>query len=874
MEFSHELIESIFSKCDIIFEGEPISKEHLLRVYSSFITSTFCKEKHNVEIVLHTGSICFNVITVTMSAISNLIFNETTPDDIVASLKIGDTVLYGSGKKQRYIFKGVLKGQSDGKFANYVWLSQSGGSYVYVSPFLRQHIEPYKGRSSQMDGRGIRKGNITRLEFISEVLGSDTHQIPSVVNSSSIIVMPREVADRIINGIKFRFGTGKEIKLLEVLTASYFTENEEHQYSGNPGKLEPVLKITNKVSVARDLAFSKNGNKILGLSVLDDESISRGRTELPELMNRNSLKFVIVSCQIDAEGCDSLIKESENPNVFACTKEFLLMNNKPPTALTPLTRELEKQVNNTITHEVEPLIIPTAKTWNDFRDMKRSLFAIRNAEIIDGNKEYFLIHAHSLLNLFLTSVFSLNFMEKLIETGRLDIVSPKTQLEKLRDIENRFPMVYQEKIKSVISQLQNMYSELIDTNLKGIALKKHLVKNSKKIIAIIVPKAYYADILYAQAIDKICVQTHLIISTANKFDGSKLYDEIIVTGDFRGKRFDTFICRAAPIITPIIYDYESNILKYKMKSAMRLEQFLNERTQVSATISENVDNLFYDQAEVTDETIKELETAENELIQYVNRANELAAIGILSKRGNNGSSVTTEVVMVGTFSGGEKAFFTKAYKAYVFDSTEESVNEEPISNLTAGDTLVFTKNTSFTKDIVDGILRQLLETNTIDENVKVAFQKSKYWKEVLREYMKESGYSYRKLTTVLIEFGCVKTEVTIRSWLDDDAHIVGPLEDVTYLQIAEMTNNNDMLKNPSEYCTACNTIRKVRRHILKLIGTSIINKLCGRLPNNDLLLKAVSNNIDELAVILQLESITEIESIQVPVNLTNHPISI
>lgn len=877
MGSASDIFLDIINKSEIYFKNELISKEHLIRLYAEFIIKTFDLEKHNVDIVLHTGSICFDVITILISAISNMIFNESTCDDVIASLKVGDIVLFGKTKKQRYIFSGLEKKEHNGSTLEYVILNKSDTERITVHPQKRQYIEPYNGNSNRMDGRGIRKKDYKRIEFISEVIGMDVYQFPSVIDTSSVVVMPREVADQIINGVTIRFNGEKQISLLDIMTVSYFTENEEYPYGGNPGKIEPVLKITNRISVARDLIMSQNGNKITGLLILGNEIINRGRTELPELMNRSSLKYVIVSFHIDSEGGESIIKEYEKPNVFACTKKFLLRNNFPILCKTPLITELAKQINNTISREVKPCIIRSEKTWNEYREIKKALFVVKNAEIIEEYKDYFLIHAYSLLKLFTTAIFPINSMEGLIRSGALDIDSPQAQLDKLLETIERFPVVYKEKAKFVIDQLEHLYLKFIDENPKQKALINHLKDNSEKTIAIIVPKAYYANIIYAEKLhDYMNKPGKLMIFTANKFDNSILYDEIIATGDFKGKRFDVFKCRASAMITTLLYDFESNIFRYKMKLSIKLENFIDEKSRVSIKEAETFEDLFYDNnnGNVTDESIEELDTYENDLINYINKVRELSAINAFGRTAGNGNVVTAEVVMIGTFASEEKIFFTKSYKAYVFDSARESVEEVTVENLAPGDTLVFTKNDSVTKDIVDGILEQLIQTDTIDHNIKIAFRKSKYWKEVLRGFMISNEYSYRKLAFIMSEYGSTKTETAIRNWLDEDAHIVGPRDEETFHQIAKMTNDKEMLKDPSEYCASCSAIRKIRRQILKLIGISIINKLSGRLPDSDLLLEAVSNHIDDLAIMLQLESILEVNRVQVPINMINHPISL
>ena len=98
----YDSMKKFINKCDLYFEGHIISKELLLQNYADFLASNF-EKKHNVVISLHTGSICFDIITVLFSALSNIMYNQDNTDEFIESLKIGDKVQY---RNKMYIFDG------------------------------------------------------------------------------------------------------------------------------------------------------------------------------------------------------------------------------------------------------------------------------------------------------------------------------------------------------------------------------------------------------------------------------------------------------------------------------------------------------------------------------------------------------------------------------------------------------------------------------------------------------------------------------------------------------------------------------------------------------------------------------------------------
>ena len=93
----YDSMKKLIDKCDLYFEGHIISKELLLQNYADFLAGNF-EKRHNVAISLHTSSICFDIITIVFTAISNIVYNQDNAEDFILSLKDDDTVLYGKSR--------------------------------------------------------------------------------------------------------------------------------------------------------------------------------------------------------------------------------------------------------------------------------------------------------------------------------------------------------------------------------------------------------------------------------------------------------------------------------------------------------------------------------------------------------------------------------------------------------------------------------------------------------------------------------------------------------------------------------------------------------------------------------------------------------
>lgn len=80
MDSIRNAMKRIIDKCDVCIDGNVISKELLIKTLSGFISSTIEDKRHNVGIILHTGSICFDAILLAYAAISDVLYNETSLD--------------------------------------------------------------------------------------------------------------------------------------------------------------------------------------------------------------------------------------------------------------------------------------------------------------------------------------------------------------------------------------------------------------------------------------------------------------------------------------------------------------------------------------------------------------------------------------------------------------------------------------------------------------------------------------------------------------------------------------------------------------------------------------------------------------------------
>ena len=867
---SSDMLREILEKCEIYYYDELISKERILQKYLEFFDELFSSDDRKISFSLHTGSVCFDVIAVIATTLGCLSFNLSTNDDIISSLNIDDMVMF---KNQRYKWLGIEKMYGE----KYMILKQdgkgrNGDSKRYLPYSSNKHlIKPYFGNSHVTDGRGVRKNKSDREDFLSYVFDISKSEVPSTVGVSAVIVSEKEKVIEIIKNLKICYGEGKFIELLDIVSASYFTSNgEEQQLGKNPTKSEPALKVAGHYSQARSLVLNKQSNRVIIMLSIKNISNTDNSTELDDLLRRKTLKFAMVSSPLNNNFIKYVVEKYQEAEVFACTKEYLSENfENESNSSGCITENLHRQIQNTINKKINTSIIENDMSWETFCKIKDILWKIKQSEWNNEYKEEFIKTAYSLLNLFSTAVFSMENIEKVICKQKLNMIaSPSEKIKRLYDISNKIGIMNVQCL-NIAEMLDLQYKFMYAVSPKGKALREFIKMHTGEKIAIIVPKAYYATILnYIYGYD--LKNKKIYCTTVSRFDSNVMYDHIITVGDICGKNFDALQCNSAQRIEVLLYDYEKKMFYHRKNCNKDLMRKLNYRSSKEKRNTDIIASLNETEA-VAEEIVQKF----SDLDEYIDSISSVDINRVLSKISYSGANVTTaDVRYVGGFSSGEYILFSKYYSAVVYNQKNGTIEEKTADKLHIGDLLVFTKKDDYTKNIVDLIFGKLIETNRFDNTTKIAWEKSKYWKNVLRDYKETNGYKYRSIVKRFQGFGKSFTESTIRQWIVPESHIVGPRNESTLKLIGEITGDNLLKNNAHEYYEACDIVRHQRRNILKLIEKAINDNLRGVRPEKGNELEVVYENVEKLSEIYELENISEIENGQkVNINLINRPIS-
>ena len=884
-----KIINEILNKCTLKINGDIVSKENVLRKYIEFLCFNYSLKKHNFLIGLNNGSLCYDAITIYFLVVSCMLESTTCPSDIIRDIE-GKKIVYND---TIYLVKTARKlTQEEEKQVNalktqmnyYEFTLQDKHDVIRckLPQSSWSKFKPYNGNAG-LGNRGVRNRSKLRA-FFEKVLNFQPKDIPSILNSSYVIVtndsiLQNNKIDYLLKSLTICYDN-EAYKINELIPISFFSGGKETFYSGNAGKNSAVFRICNNFTDAETLAQDTN-NIPLGIVVLGDNVFYKDYFSYTSLLRRTRNKFTLVSMQhnysilLNIMNSVDICNESLKPVIFFdnCCKmtdeDYVqIENNGYTNQLSILNNRLQKSKVNIV--KCDGYI-----SWQDYRSFKNNLSSINhNSEIDDDIKENFIISAINLFNIFSLSIFNEYYYDLVAKENRIPF---KTVSERFNNLLSIGRIISNDDSRKVIEFLQHIREEF-KVKTPKMAFAGDLIDRNKKNV-IITHKESYGKATY-KYLYKYTNSRNLFFETLNSYIGSyNQYSNAIISGnisrDINGKKYDYLNCCFNCESTILLYDFEyygflrkikydyeriNDIYRYNYYDDYRnLPKYVNESGSGNVSIVESKE-------------IDEVEEIDSELKDFINKLSIIGGNKTYAKTGSEGSSFAI-IFAIGKFESGEKIFFTKKYRPYVFDYKSSEVKETKVEKLQSGDVLLFTKNDDETKDLVDEILIGLIERKLIDTTQIACYQKSKRWKNVLVNYLKETKTKISEFNKKLKEKGFKIENQTIRNWIDIDSHIVGPDDAEALKMIGLITNDEDLSNNYSDYYKACSVIRNIRIKILKEIAKITIGKVSGRVSYSDAFGNEIMAKIDENAMFFTLDEIEFLtEETKCNINYINKPL--
>ncbi|WP_028550010.1 DrmE family protein [Paenibacillus sp. UNC451MF] len=856
-------LSNAYTKSSFYISGKSVGKFDLLNENSRIFIDLLAGSGKRRGVVLHPGTNSLLYIAIAMAAYNVFLLEESDNTAFLQEIKDGDLVVYGD-KRGKY--RGV---DGEGKI---IIESAGKGSPLttYVPTALAYKLRPYYGSATTLDGRGIRRNSTARLKFMANLFSIELNQMKNSFSTSVVIVCDKQDADEFMATFRISVDNRKSFSFGELFPSAYYTSSgEEINYPGNSARLQSIVKFAGKLSVARELILE---DKNIGTLIINGSHFFNDSTELASLYKRNSLKSIVMLAELSKYINSFKYDDFENVELYAWTRNALLgkigdlsdyLNDS-----SDMSKLLYEMANSYINKEIHLSQINDPLGRTNFFECRKLLYQIARSSV-NEDTEQFVIKGFSLFNHFQRSIFPIVVMDNIVMSGRVNFSLPSVVLSEMEDILNRnIETAMADDMLSVIMILAELKTAFYENNPKFEILKE-IVKShqyGKKRLAVIIAKNYYIHI-FKQALPAslTSIADKIDFFTPNRFNTKKKYDEVIFTGVFDWKTLDPSSLCNTRNVRVILYENEQKLYSQ------------------AKTHSENCINHIENLSKLTqNDTQQELLANEkNDSNEYEEIFIEETLEGLMGKSLKDSIYIQSidsnikqeaDIVKIAIIETGEYVYFTRHYTAYVFDVERQSVVETGVTELNAGDMIILTNYDSGTRDIVERIMHRMVSENKCDEMFKEYYRRSTHWKNILKEYIYQHGLSYKNLSDKLYEIGKGKHETTLRSWLDEDSHIVGPRDSESYYAIAILTDDPEMLTDPDSFREASKQVRSMRVRILRFIASEIIKKY-GRTDNSSgELFTDLWDDIAKMSMLLQIESIVEVENISIPAHLANRPI--
>lgn len=845
----------LLRKCDVFFEDEWISDGLIMSTFADYIVEILEGAEKSSSLIYHTGSLIFDIFLTLYVALSCIIYDELTPTELVESLSPGDIVIF---ENKRAKFLGFTADHMAQVIYDSVQKGHRTPTTVTMPPKSFYKIKPYYGEATILDGRGIRADSKAKFDFLQTVFNKSKSDIAGIGKKSAVIVCDRDFADSFVDKVRISYGGVQYIGMTDLMPISYFSEDNEYPFRGNPGRNTPVLKFANRVSIARELIFTDEEKQIFAFLIIGAHAVKNGETELPDIINRRSLKKALISLPIaDYDG--HLCTGYPEARVFACTKDMLLSYSTPTAPKGPLTCKNELLINNILNRDIIEHDVDTIIDIAGYQAFCRNILDIRHHTQNDETIDKFIIESCSLMNYFSNITFPMHDVEIAREEMNIECPSALEKKNFLCGVANDYNGALADLLSDISRTMDAIFHSIEYKNPKMRTLID-VLENTLPLgtVLLLVPKPFYIDILKALLPSSIALDNDLHIRTTGDFDATDNYNTVVFIGNLGTKRFSAFSTFSAPRVECLLYPHERLLFNYQKKMFVQKEQELNSRSVLVFELSD-----IREEEQMSDSYALD----NHEIEEYLEKVTIKSALQAASNM-SQGAAIKADIVRIATTLAGETIFFTKYFTPYIFDRDQMTVTESAVKDIAAGDMLLFTRNSDQAKDIVEEIIKKLAASN---EQINKAFRKSKHWKEKLLAYKDEHKLSFQDLSDAMKEYGTPKHPVTLRTWLNPESRIIAPREEDAFFQVALICEDDEMMMSPESFYEACNTIRSLRIKILKLIGESVIKSYQQVSDESAYLSDIVKEELSALSQIVQVDTIIDISDIQISISYTNRP---
>ncbi len=862
MKTAADLIEMLKNRLCLI-NGYPLIDNRFMQLNGNIMVNILGNEERTgTTIFLHPGTNQLFNQAILYALMAGYITYNFKIEDYAEQFIEGDPIILDGRTRCKFI--GI-----NHNLKNFTVLEDNG--VKTSNPLSSIHrIKLYEGDAPTLGSKGIRKNVREAENFLEEWIGSENAFTAKTQPFSILAVCNKEESQKIANNITFSHN-GQQFLFSELFPSAWFPTMDlksRNDFFGNSVHTSPVVMFTSRISIAREIIFNDRDRRIRSVIINGIDIISSSPQELEDIMRRRSVHSAILLAGTSYGVLPEFQMNNDTPlSLVYWSKQALLsmlddLYNRP-SIKNPQEILLKKLIDHEIDRETRFNKVVPSFDSDLPNKCRKSLKQICNFSNDDSDIKKFIISAYGLLKLYEQSCFPMIYYEELIKSGSISARLPSDELIILSEIYDSQIMETELKdaIALVISTLTDMHYALYEKNPKYDKLLSLLFDNSKKMnindCAIVVPKESYVSTVKKYIENKLNQSVN--VYSSGKFNNDAIFDKIIVSGVFEGKKFNPLKSNSAPLTIILGYPSEEGRFYWFKSEYIKIFDEYEARSILS-----------YEKDTLINEGTLSIQDEMESVIELENRITEMTPDVLTLSAGGSGNQATImlKAVRLIIFENDEWGLFTEHYSPYVFDEKDGKIKDGEVDNLSEGDLLIFAVKNDIT-DFVDTIMDKLIPST--EQRFQEFYRMSRRWKTILQEYMRKNNMSYVDIARKLEDLGRPKHQVTIRSWLNEDSRIIGPRDEDSYIAIALITEDNEMEKLSSTYCKACNEVRSMRIRILHYIENQIIKSFAGiKAKQQDQFMTSVIGDAKQYARGLRIESIRTVDQ-EIPASIANRP---
>ena len=867
----YSFFEETLKKCEIYLENCKISNEIVLQVSSDFLKDSLVDKKHSASILLHTGSVCYDAVAFVMCVLANIIMGENDAVEYATSLEIGTKVSY---RKKLWQYEGLYSGTDTILQGKYV-LKGVSGEVFYVTEKALSELVPYHGAAKNLRGKGVRIDKSKRIDFLENVLKLERNEIIAVPRTSTVVYMDNTELDYLLKNILISFPKeDRKYEILDLVTVTFYTLNNEIRKRGNSSKNEPAIKVTNSMERARELIVAGEENAVIGFAAFRSESYRKNALDFEELLRRRKLRYswLITPLEKNTWIESQIDEESKKIDTIAFTSRVLRTLNPIYNDNNRIAVTLAKETYNVANRICHGEVVESNIVWSDYKKIKNKIAFIMNHNMGNDVAVQFCIWSYSMLKFFNNAFFTMEEYENFQRAGAYSCLIDDIEEQKQKIA--LFANLIKEKAEDILNYIELLYQENYTSNAKRDRIRRYISQKRYTKVLFVIPNIRFEGLLRNYLENNIWYKLpYYSIVTESKLKTMNIasYDAVVFTALMNFDKVNPIDLINAKETVVFLYDAQRRLYrKLAREHAEYVKKLDFKNPYTGREILDELD-------EVTEEDFVEEKQVEEENEQDATLQEAFMKVFLQTERYHSREYFNNhhyndgglDAHRYGQFVTGEQIIFTKGYIAYVFDHVEGIVIEKKVDELEAGDKLVFTVNDDKTKDIVDELLMEVCDKNPEIAN---AYELVTYWKEEFRAIKRQKNWSYVDISRRFSVLGCSMTPQTVRQWLDIQSHIVGPKERDRFKYIGKVMGNTEIENDYLKYAEATSTIRSIRIKILKLIENAVVADISGAQYDGDDMFRDIIDRIREIAVVKQLDKIETIDTFKIQFGRANRPI--